>query len=170
MVIIIFGQPYTGRTYFASRLAKEIDAVYISSEQIRNQMFSFPTHSESEKERVYEHMRKLMKANVKMKENVVLDATFYKVEIRNEFLKETVSLTAETYFIEIKASEEIVQERMRRAGVISWEDMQRYEKVRHDFQHHTYPHLILESTDNNIDSMLGEALDYLPSHARHSMS
>jgi len=170
MVVIIFGLPYTGKSYFASRLAKEIDAVYINSEQIRKQMFISPTHTEYEKGLVYQEMLGLMRKSVKARQNLVLDATFYKVEIRNAFLKETVSLTAETYFIEIKASEEIIQGRLHLAGVVNWHDLEQYEKVKHDFQHHTYPHLVIESTDNNIDSMLNQALDYLPSHVRHSMS
>ena len=77
MVVIVFGLPGSGKSYFASRLAKRIDADYINSDRLRKEMFKMRTYSQQEKESVYQTMLQKMKQDVAQNKNVVLDATFH---------------------------------------------------------------------------------------------
>ena len=56
MVVIVFGLPGSGKSYFASRLAKKLEADYISSDQVRKKLFTRPDYSEEGKKQVYKKL------------------------------------------------------------------------------------------------------------------
>jgi predicted kinase len=78
MIVIVFGLPGSGKSYFASRLAKAINARYVNSDKVRKENFEKRIYSDQEKKAVYDKMLEQMKESVKQKKNLVLDATFHK--------------------------------------------------------------------------------------------
>jgi predicted kinase len=68
MIVIVFGLPGSGKSFFASRLAKMINADYINSDMIRKEMFASSTYSEKEKAAVYNVMIEKTKVLGKPKE------------------------------------------------------------------------------------------------------
>src|SRR4249920_2609436 len=104
MVIIIFGLPGSGKSYFASRLAKRIHADYINSDRIRKKMFPDGTYSEREKQSVYDEMLELMRRLMRQNKNAVLDATFYKEDIRKQFIDGAAN-AGRIHFIETVSDE-----------------------------------------------------------------
>ena len=56
MVIIVCGLPGSGKSYFAERLAKKIDADYVNSDRLRKELFPSRTYSDREKATVYWRM------------------------------------------------------------------------------------------------------------------
>jgi predicted kinase len=160
MVVIIFGLPGAGKSYFASRLAKMIRADYISSDWLRRDMFKERVYSEREKAAVYNVMLSKMMEAVNQHRDVVLDATFHKDDTRKLFVQKMEG-KGSIYFIEVRASENITRERLRRERPYSEADFEIYKFISHQSEPLNDPHLLLESTDENIDNMLQKAADYL---------
>lgn len=160
MIVIVFGLPGSGKSYFASRLAKTIDAGYINSDRLRKEMFKRRTYSEQEKAAVYKAMVDKMKEVMNQNRNLVLDATFHKNETRKLFILEAEKKGL-IFFIEVKADENIITERLKKERPYSEADLEVYKFIWQHYEPMNEPHLVLESTNENIDNMLQKAVDYL---------
>ncbi|NAS13739.1 AAA family ATPase [Poritiphilus flavus] len=163
MIVFVSGLPGSGKSYFAIRLARIIDAEYINSDELRKKLFSKRTYSKGEKARVYDAMLQSMQGAMNRGMSVVLDATFHKKEIRNWFLQKT---KGSVFFIEVWADEEITKERLKQNRPYSEADFGVYEIIRKQWEPLTKPHLTLQSTNSNIDEMLQKAMEYLKDDPR----
>jgi predicted kinase len=160
MIVFVLGLPGSGKSYFASRLAKMINADYINSDRIRKEMFTTRTYSEQEKAAVYNAMLKKMKEAADQRKNIVIDATFHKNEIRKLFLHE-IKGKDKIFFIEVRAAEDIARQRLKESRPYSEADYEVYKLIRQQWEALNEPHLMLESTNENIDIMLQKAAAYL---------
>lgn len=160
MIVIVFGLPGSGKSYFASRFAKVINAEYINSDRVRKEMFQKRVYSDEEKKAVYDKMLERMKESVKQKRDVVLDGTFHKKDTRKIFVEEMKGKGG-ILFIEIQADENIIMERLKKERPYSEADFEIYKLISLQNEPLNEPHLVLKSTDNNIDEMLLKASDYL---------
>lgn len=158
MVILVMGLPGSGKSYFAEKLAQKVHAEYLNSDQIRKEMFPERTYSNSEKARVYETLLKKMQEAIGKEKDVVLDATFYKNEIREPFLNNSKGKIA---FIKVWADENIIQERLKKIRPHSEADLKVYELLKRQWEPLQEPHLSLQSTNTNIEAMLQKAVNYL---------
>ena len=160
MIVIVFGLPGSGKSYFASRLAELIGAAYISSDRVRKVLFSTRTYSANEKLSVYNAMLKKMKQRIVNIENVVLDATFYRDNIREKFTEEAKGI-GPIFFIEVKAPASLIKERLQKRREDSEADFEVYTKIKMAWEPLMEDHLILQSRDYNIQDMLEKTADYL---------
>ena len=160
IVVIVFGLPGTGKSYFASRLAERTNAEYINSDRLRKELFAKRTYSDKEKEMVYREILEKTKRAINENANVVLDATFYKNDTRNRLLDEIKS-NAEITFIEIRADEDIIMQRLQKERPYSEADFEVYKLIKQQWEPFNEPHLILYSTEDNIHHMLQKAMDHL---------
>jgi predicted kinase len=160
MIVIVFGLPASGKSYFASRLAKKINAGYINSDRLRMEIFRVRTYSEEEKAAVYNAMLLKMKEAIAENTDFVLDATLHKNETRKLFANE-IEGRGSIIFIEVKASENISRERLKDKRSYSEADFKVYKFIQQQWEPMTESHLVLESTDENIDDMLRKTLLYL---------
>lgn len=160
MLIIVMGLPGSGKSYFASRLAAAIHADHISSDSIRKTMIAKRTYSIKEKLSVYNEMLAQMKHAIKQNKDLVMDATFYKHSIRNKFIDETQN-TGGIIFIEVRAEESLIQERLKHTRPDSEADFKVYKRIQTQWEPLQEEHLIVQSTNNNINDMLHTAIEYL---------
>lgn len=160
MVIIVFGLPGSGKSYFASRLAGMMQAVHINSDRLRKEMFPQRSYTDREKGVVYNEMLKKAKEAIAQNKNVVLDATFHSNEKRALF-EEAIKGEARVFFIEIIADEALIMQRLKKERPESEADFEVYKKIRQQWEPLNASHLILESTNANADAMLLEAAQYL---------
>ena len=160
MVIIVFGLPGSGKSYFASRLSQLMSAHYINSDRVRKKLFKKSVYSKEEKESIYNHMLEATKEFVKNGKHVVLDATFHKSETREPFI-ESMKGKGGIQFIEVEANENIIRERLKKKRPYSEADFEIYKKIRQHYEPLEEPHLVLQSTDNDIENMLQKASFYL---------
>lgn len=158
MVVIVFGLPGSGKSYFASRLAPAIDAEYLNSDVLRKKLLPNRNYSEEEKLEVYDKMLLRMRQAISENKSLVIDATFYKDEIRKEFIRQAGN---DIFFIEVRADEELIRERLKQKRTASEADFKVYKIVEAEFEPMQEPHLVLRSRDNNLNEMLTEALHYL---------
>ncbi len=160
MLIIVFGLPGSGKSFFAARLAEKINAVYISSDRLRLTMFPVRNYSAEEKELVYHEMLTRAKEYISGKSNVVLDATFYLASLRKKVVDE-FSKIASVFFIEVTASETVISNRLSKPRVDSEANYVVYQQIKARWEPLEEDHLVLESADDNIDDMLEKAIHYL---------
>ncbi len=158
MIIVVFGLPGSGKSYFASRLAKLIDADYVNSDRVRKSMFPVRSYSEEEKTAVYNEMLELTRRAIRQNRNIVLDATFHKDDIRRKFIDEG---RGDVVFIEVSAEEGIIKERLKQKRVDSEADLEVYKLIKEKWETLQGDRLVLISSDNNIEDMLHQAVDYL---------
>jgi predicted kinase len=161
MVIIVFGLPGSGKSYFSKRLANELNAAYLSSDILRKKLLQNRTYSSEEKNKVYDFLLNEMIKLLREGKSVVADATFYKEEIRKKFERKINLLNEKIIFIEITADEELVKERLLKPRKDSDADFNIFLKVRKEFEPLQKEHLILKSGKDNIEAMLKDALHYI---------
>lgn len=165
MIVMVMGLPGSGKTYFASRLAKAIDAEYLSSDRLRKTIITKRTYSEKEKGSVYDEMLLRMRKVVKKKKDIVLDATFYKSSIRKKFIMEGEGLD-DLILIEIIASEPVIEQRLKKIREDSEADFRVYKIIKAEWEPVVHHHLILQSENDNIEDMLHTAISYLHSNEK----
>jgi predicted kinase len=164
MIIIVFGLPGSGKSYFASKLAKRLEAKYVNSDVIRKQLFDTIEYSKEEKMKVYEVMMKVMIKAVRQSENIVLDATFYKENLRKKFLETATALDERILFIEVWAEEEIIFERLKLKRTYSDADYSVYRRIKEIFEPLKAEHLKVQSRQKNIDEMIKKTLKYIQNY------
>ena len=153
MIAIVFGLPGSGKSFFAKQFAAHINAEHVSSDKLRKEMLKAITYSDNEKQSVYNEMLKRIKDLMKHNKNAVVDATFNREKFRKQFMHEV----PESIFIEVKADETVVKKRLQRKRTDSEADFEVYKKIKDDWEPMLEDHLILQSTDNNIEGMLRQA-------------
>ncbi len=158
MIILVLGLPGSGKSYFAERLAEKIGAEYVNSDRLRKALFPKRTYSEDEKIKVYEVMLNKMEGAIAQNNYMVLDATFHKASIREPF---NAKSKGNLRFIEIQVDEEIVRERLKESRPFSEADFEVHRLLQKEWEPLLESHLTLQSTNNNIETMLQKAIEYL---------
>lgn len=158
MVVLVIGLPGSGKSFFAARLTELTGAVYINSDRIRKELNV--SYGIEEKLMVYDEMLRLAEQAVAEGRQVVLDATFYTRDIRDVFTQVLQELE-EVVFIEVVAGEELIRERLKRPREDSDANFEVYREIKEEWEPLQDEHLVLRSTDENIDSMLDQAVEYL---------
>ena len=159
MTIIVFGLPGSGKSFFASALAELMGAEYIKTDSVRAQSFN-RSYSMEDKLQVYDAVLNRTIEMLQEKKNVVVDATFYKYDIRQKFNDQCKEF-GDVYFIEVQADELVIRERLKTPRIDSDADFEVYKKVKTDWEPLTEDHLVLQSTNTNREEMLEKAITYL---------
>lgn len=161
MLIIVSGLPGSGKSFFAKRLSALLDAEYINSDATRRSMNAMGRYAFEDKLNVYEEMAKKAGASLRKDRVVVVDATFYHHEMRDIFLTLGTLLHKPICYIEVVADEVVIRERLSKPRADSEADYPVYQQLKLQYENPDRTHLVLRSTDDNIDTMLGQAIDYV---------
>lgn len=161
MIVLIAGLPGSGKSYFAVKLSAKLGAMYISSDKVRNELDALGKYSLKNKMEVYVEMVKIANRFLMDHKTVVVDATFYLNSMRSLFYKLAKMQKSEICLIYINASEALIKKRLSKPRQDSEADFKVYEKIRDQFQEITTPHLKLESTNDNITSMVDKAVEFI---------
>lgn len=119
----------------------------------------------NEKLIVYEKLLSETLKNINNGKNVVLDGTFYKQSIREQFISALLEINQKIIFIEIRAEPELIQERLKGLRKDSDADYQVYQKLITEYEPLTESHLTLFSRNDNIEYMLQEALEHIANNS-----
>jgi len=161
MIIVVFGLPGSGKSYFAQRLAYLLSARYENSDRIRRELFALRDYSAAEKNAVYDEILRRMLEAANRNEHIVLDATFYQEHMRERFIQSASGSGREVIFMEIVAEEDIVKSRLMKPREYSEADYAVYLRLKAIFEPFQGKHLVLESTNDNIEQMLSKAMAYI---------
>jgi len=160
MVAIVFGLPGSGKSFFASRLADELKATYLNTDELRMNMFNKRTYSDAEKLAVYDAMLATMSEAIHNGIPVVLDGTFYKKALRNKFEEAAAQIDEKIIYIEVTAPEDIIEERLKQPRKFSEADFDVYQKLKAIAEPLTKDHLVLDSS-NPVSTMITKAIHYI---------
>lgn len=161
MILVVFGLPGSGKTYFAQHLAKELDAAYLSSDRIRREILEKRSYSETEKHRVYKEMFARIPFALEHSTYLILDASFSQKSSRMLLEDLAEQLGHKVHYIEIQADEDVIRERVAKKRPFSEADFAVYQKVKGQFDPLTDEHLILQSGRDNLEEMLSICMKHL---------
>ena len=160
MVVVVFGLPGSGKSFLAKKLAVEIGASYLGTDLIRGELNQVRDYSFIGRKKVYEQMMHMARGKLDAGEDIVLDGTFYLESLR-QLITEILGEDVEICYIEVIASEELIKKRTEVERQDSDADFQVYQELKQTYEPLKEPHLKLMSSDDNIDHMLSEAVDYI---------
>ena len=162
MIIIVSGLPGSGKTFFAQRLSERIDGVHLNSDAVRMSMTSAPQYSMKDRLANYREMASRCAGLLALGKTVVLDATFHHHAMRDIFMTLARETLSTIRFIEIQASEAVIRNRLAIKRKDSDADFGVYQKLKkRHAEPLTIPHLVLDSTDGDVERMLRQAIEYL---------
>jgi predicted kinase len=161
MIVLVFGLPGSGKSYFSAKLADRLGAQYISSDRIRIGMNLSGKYTFEDKVSVYKEMAMVAGMAIEQGRDVVVDGTFYHHSMRDLFVDLAGSHQTSLHFIEITSNDDTVKERLSKRRKESEADYSVYQQIKKQFDQVNSPHLRLHSGRNNIEDMLSTALNYL---------
>ena len=165
VIVMVMGLPGSGKSYFAKRLAKEIDALYLGSDEIRKEIGLMGSYHLDNKLSVYEEMFKRAKRINKSGRSLVLDGTIYLQQVRGPFIFLAKSLSWKLSIIHIKADEALISKRLSKPREDSDADLKVYQKIKSEFEPIREPYLLIQSKDGSLQENAEKALKYI--HSDH---
>src|SRR6056297_2344251 len=102
MIIIVFGLPATGKSWFSRGLSVNIKAIHLNTDKIREQMDMKGEYDKQSKQKVYDELKYQTRKHLVKGKNVIVDGTFHKKERRNEFKELAGELKKPLFLIEMK--------------------------------------------------------------------
>ncbi|SHO47701.1 putative Kinase [Nitrosotalea sinensis] len=158
MIMIICGLPGVGKSTLANKIAPRINAVILSSDKIRKEIFQNPTYSAFERKLVYDIMTIIAKYLNDIRISCILDATFNKEESRVT-IKEKLGLEDRDFqIIECTCPENIAISRLEsRKNDYSDATSEIYYKMKKIYEPVSLPHITIDTTipiETNIEKVL----------------
>ncbi len=95
------------------------------------------------------------------KENVIVDGTFQKKKHRDQFRQEASKHTREVFFVEMRAAEDTVRQRLRAGRDHSEADYNVYRRIKQTFEQLEEPHLVLWTDNNNVEELIQQLKHYI---------
>jgi predicted kinase len=161
MMVLVGGLPGSGKTYFAKRLASRIDAVWLSSDGVRNALKARGKYKIEDRLLVYTELSKLAELPLMESKNVIVDATFSRQNMRDLFISLAGKLSVPVHFIWVYANEELIKERLQHQREDSEADFTVYKTIRDQFEPLNLRFAKIESTNDNVESMLQIAEQFI---------
>lgn len=161
MLIIVMGLPGSGKSYFAKRLAKEIGADYVGSDELRRKMGLLGKYKMENRISVYNEMIKTAKEYLSKGDSVVLDGTFYLQFMRDMAISMAQSLSSKVFIIMVAADDALIGKRLSMPREDSEADLAVHYQIKGEFDPLLEPHLLIHSTNHNLEENLEKAMDFL---------
>ncbi len=161
MIILVFGLPGSGKSYFTRHLQKEIDAGLLNTDIIREQLNLKGTYDQSAKKRVYDKMIEKTIEHVEKGSDIIVDGTFHKKRRREDFSHIAEKNGTRIFFVEIKASEQTIKQRLEKERKFSEADYEVYRELKKEFEDQSEDHLVLWSDSEPTDKMIMKTKEYI---------
>ena len=161
MIIIVFGLPGTGKSFFSRHLADEIGAAYLNTDIVRGELNLQGLYTPQSKRRVYDRL--LLQAGQKrMKyKNVIVDGTFQRRNARRRFSERASQWKQPVRFIEMRSTDRTVRKRISEEREYSEADFKVYRQIKYNFEKMERPHLVLQSDALSLEEMINKAKAYI---------
>jgi predicted kinase len=161
MVIVVFGLPGTGKTFFSEKLAERTGAVHLNTDIIRIKMGKKGVYDDQTKNLIYANMLDQAADYLVNGRDVILDGTFLRKEQRRQ-IHELAQLKGQAiYFIEILADEKVVEERLKEKRKFSEADLDIYRMLKKEYEPFTGNRLEIWTDRDDIEMMLKLAEKYI---------
>lgn len=159
--VLICGLPGTGKTTFARALATAVGAEHSNTDLLRARMGLMGHYSAADKERVYEALLEEARQWVLDGRKVVVDATFSSLDMRSRWKEVAADLGVTVRWIEIRANEEMVRQRISRKRPDSEADVAVYEQIRAEWSPLQDEHLVLRTDEADLAELVRQAVVWI---------
>ncbi len=153
-LLLITGLPGTGKTTFARLLAAELGALHLNTDMLREEMGVRGQYDPATKERVYRELKRRAAEALANDQQVVIDGTFYREKLREPFRRLARREGVSYHWIELKADEAVIRDRVNRKRADSDADFSVYQKIRNLYEPLTETHTRLRSDRGNLEKMV----------------
>jgi len=161
MLVLIAGLPGTGKTTVAKAFAKQCGAVHLNSDTLRLELGLMGHYSPEDKEKVYASLLERARTALLAGKQVVVDSTFFSEKIRAPFQALATSCGVPLRWIEVKAAERTLRQRLSHPRPDSEADFSVYEKIRDQFEPLPEDRLILDTDLETPESAALKIQTYL---------
>jgi predicted kinase len=162
MIIIVIGLPGTGKTTFSRGLAERLGALHLNTDIIRDQLDLRGQYDRKTKSLIYNTMRDKAAEALQKEQSVILDGTFYKKKLRRDYINFAKKQNSAIKWIELKATETAIKERVKQKRKYSEADFSVYQKIKAAFEPMQQDCLELRNDKNTpIETLVEQALSYL---------
>jgi len=150
MLLVVCGLPGTGKSRVARYLAEHFSAEWLRTDEIRRKMMKKPKYGKMEKEAVYEKLFGLAEKFLKEGKNVIMDATFYRRDLRERFREIAKRNGVFFEIVETKCNENAIRKRMvkrfKKMKRMSDADFGVYLKLKRQWQKVQQEHVVVDTT------------------------
>ncbi len=161
MIVLVYGLPGTGKTFFARHFAQETGAVHLNTDIVREKLNVKGQYDDKTKQQVYNELYKQVMRELNGNKDVIVDGTFHK-NIRREQIKRMADeINKPVYFIEMKADEKTVKKRLKKTRKNSEADFEVYKNLEQEYENEEEDHLELWSNDTKIGDLVNKAKQYI---------
>lgn len=146
-LVVVCGLPGVGKTTVAGAIADRIDGELIRTDIVRKNIRSTPAYTDDETRAVYRRVFSIAGTRIERGENVVLDGTFRRAELRDQ--AEALAEEWEAVFdlVKVECTEDIVKERIEnRTDDASDADFEVYQTLRERFEPIRTEHVAVDNS------------------------
>ncbi len=161
LVLVITGLPGTGKSTLAGALAGDLGMVHLNTDMIRDEMGLRGRYDPKTKKAVYDQMRQRAARKLAAGQNVLIDGTFYLESLRDSFQQLAVGAGGHIRWIELKAEEATIRDRVKNKRAFSEADYDVYKKIKALYEPLNRPHLVLWSDELSLEEQVRRAKDFL---------
>ena len=161
LIIVVCGLPGVGKSSLAKDLAPLTNAVILSSDKIRKELFPKPTYSKQEVKLIYDVMILLAKYLYRAGINCIIDATFNKEKSRTELKNKLMLPEEELRIVECICPEDAVVSRLKsRKNDYSDADLRIYKRMKKNYELILEDHIVIDtcqsSSKANAEKIAGQ--------------
>ncbi|MBT8195188.1 MAG: ATP-binding protein [Bacteroidia bacterium] len=160
ILILIGGLPGSGKSYLASALATELNAIHLSSDRIRQDIGKLGAYEKEDKDLVYTKLKEEVIKYTGRTNIIIVDTTFSKQQLRDEVIDIANTQKFEWFFILTTASDSVIQKRTSKKREDSEADYDVYKKIKSEYDLVTVEHLVLNTDDTLTAELINKALVY----------
>ncbi len=161
LLILVAGLPGSGKTTFAQHLADALGARHLNSDLVREDMGLRGGYDEATKAKVYHELEGRCKAELLENHSVVIDATFYKKQLRQPYVEMAAIAGVPMVAFVVTAAESIIRARTSKPRPHTDADFEVYRRIKAEFEPFETPHYNLDSGQESPEEMITLALTFL---------
>jgi predicted kinase len=150
LIVVICGLPGVGKSTLAKDLAPLLNAVILSSDKIRKELFPNPIYSKCEVKIIYDVMILLAKYLYGAGINCIIDATFNKEKSRTQLKNKLMLPEEELFMVECICPEETIVSRLKtRKNDYSDADLRIYKRMKKTYEPILEDHLVIDTSQSS---------------------
>jgi predicted kinase len=150
LIVVICGLPGVGKSTLAKDLAPLLNAVILSSDKIRKELFPNPIYSKREVKIIYDVMILLAKYLYGAGINCIIDATFNKERSRTQLKNKLMLPEEELFMVECICPEDTIVSRLKtRKNDYSDADLRIYKRMKKTYEPILEDHLVIDTSQSS---------------------
>lgn len=161
ILIIIFGLPGTGKTTIATLLSNQLGIKHFNTDIVRGLLGKTQQYDEENKALIYDEILKLTNLEFIKGNSVIVDATFYKEQLRRKFKALAQEKEVTVKWIEVCAGEEVVKKRVSKKRLYSEADYTVYRMIKSQFEPIQEEYIQLFSAREEMPGLIEKAIKFI---------